>query len=256
MRSIILVISWIFLLISACSVNSSDIEKISFEEHFLKGREYIISEDYDKAIDEYKKALRLKPDSGEAHYGLGISYDRKWKATFDAAQSRRLDAMFLNPSQHKKVLDSLKDQDKIYKHYGEKKEFKHLAIKEFNEALKYDPNNWGALYYVATDHLNNGFYDEAIKEYEQIIKIKPDYVNSYVLIANAYSKKGLYKIAIEKYKEALHIDPNEQESHYEMAKAYLKLNKRKEAETQLEILKKLDSTFYDDLKARLEFYDR
>ncbi len=240
-------IFYIVLIISACFAHANDIEKSSYEEHLLKAQEYNKVGNLDEAINEYKKAINLNPSSEDAHYELALTYYRKWHISFEDAQRKRI----YNTKSRRIVEYSKEKLEREYEFYGERKELKQLSMKEFEETLKYNPDNWMARYHIATNYLNEGHYDDAIREYKLVIKTNPDYVNSYGLMAKAYFQKGLYKLAIEKYKEAIDLEPNSEIDHHDLGLAYLKIGKKQEALKELEELKRLDSTFYERLREKI-----
>jgi tetratricopeptide (TPR) repeat protein len=248
MKSLILTLSYLALTIILC-FGVLDAAELSYDYHLSKAREYGKLQKLDESIDEYKKAIELNPTLEDAHYELALTYYQKWQISFDEAQKKRI----YDP-ESKKIIDfSRKEElEKEYERYGEKKEFKKLAMREFEETIKYNPDNWVARYHIATNHLNKESYDEAIKEYEQVIRIKSDYINSYGLMAKAYMKKGLYDMAITNYKHAISLDPTSEVDHYDLALAYFKIGKKEEAVKELEELKKLNSTFYDRLKRMMD----
>ena len=47
------------------------------QTHFERGREYQKQEKLDKAIAEFKEAIRIKPDHACAHCRLGTVYNSK-----------------------------------------------------------------------------------------------------------------------------------------------------------------------------------
>ena len=48
--------------------------KDKLAEHFNAGIRFALRKDYDKAIEEYKKALEYEPDKGEIYNNLGFAY--------------------------------------------------------------------------------------------------------------------------------------------------------------------------------------
>lgn len=242
----------LFILLTLIIVSNSCSDRVSsFEDHLLKARQYKTSKKLDKAIKEYKKALRLNPASAEAHYELGEVYYEKWEESFQQAQRKYLQSIFMNPKSAPSADISKKELDKVYESFGERKEYKEMAMKEFKESLKYAPNNWRARYFIATHYLNEELHDEAIKEFEQIIKLNSKYVNAYSLLGEAYYEKGLYKKAIEKFKEAIILDPNSEIDRYNLALTYLKINNKRKALEELQELKRMKSDFYKRLKAKI-----
>jgi len=216
---------------------------LAFEKHFLMGNEYFSKNQLDKAVIEFSSALKVNPLSGEAHYALAHTYLEQWRISFEAASRKYLEAMGSNPKAVPKA--ALHGN---YEFYGEKRELRALAMKEFKETIKIDPTNWGAWYYIGTDHLNQGDYDEAIKECEQVTKLNPKYSNGYACMGSAYYRKGLYRLAIKRYKEAIAIEPDFENAHYELGLTYLKVDNKKEAIEELKKLKNMNSIYYERLK--------
>jgi len=58
------------------AVSSSDSGIFSRDDYINRGREFEDAGQYRPAVKEYHRALRLDTDSSEAHYRLGVIYDR------------------------------------------------------------------------------------------------------------------------------------------------------------------------------------
>lgn len=89
----------------------------------------------------------------------------------------------------------------------EKKEY-DWAIRDFDEAIRLDPHI--ALYY-----LNRGYawsmkkdYDKAMKDLGEAIRLDPKYVLAYALRGSAWMEKEDYARAIEDCNTAIRLDPN------------------------------------------------
>jgi len=59
------------------------------------GNAYFAKKDYDAAIEQYKKAIRIKPDDAAIHYNLGAAYSNK--GDYEAAVKEHLRAIELEP---------------------------------------------------------------------------------------------------------------------------------------------------------------
>jgi tetratricopeptide (TPR) repeat protein len=105
---------------------------------------------------------------------------------------------------------------------------------------------------VAGHHLSNKRYDEAIEGYKLSIKYNDKYAYSYRGLARAYHNKGLFKLAEVNHKKALELEPNFEHGHYELGETYLASGQTQKALEVLEHLKKVNSTFYDDLKIQVD----
>ena len=93
MRKASMICFFLFLSVYGCSFERN----LSYEEHFEKATKYFESKRLDKAIEEYKKALRLRPTSADAHYYLGLAYEQNGRILLRLPQEiyRRDDKKFL-----------------------------------------------------------------------------------------------------------------------------------------------------------------
>jgi Tfp pilus assembly protein PilF len=85
------------------------------------------------------------------------------------------------------------------------------AITLFQKALKAEdlPAQEGALVYNALGfaYFAQEQYDLAIRQYKEALKIDPDYVTALNNIGHAYERKQLTMPALEAYEQALKLDP-------------------------------------------------
>jgi len=58
-------------------------------------------------------------------------------------------------------------------------------------------------------YARKGQYDLAIQDYNQAIKLNPNNVNAITNRGNAYFSKGQYDLAIQDYNQALKLNPND-----------------------------------------------
>ena len=78
-----------------------------------------------------------------------------------------------------------------------------LAMREYREVLRLDPqsvqvyNSIGGIYHAQKK------YDEAIETYRKILEIKPDYFVVYLNMGFAFESKGNKQDAIKTYKEII-----------------------------------------------------
>jgi Flp pilus assembly protein TadD len=161
----------------------------------------------DKAIKEYKLALRLKSDYPMAHYNLGNAYDKQ--GLIDEAIEEYREALRLKP-------------DYVKAHYNlgnayDKQGLIDEAIEEYKEALRLKPdyveahNNLGSAY-----HSQNRI-DEAIEEYKEALRLKPDYPAAHYNLGSAYAMQGRMDEAIREFERVLEIIPD-----HERARSALK----------------------------------
>jgi len=190
LRTGILALAVLFLMIGICYAQSA-------EECYNKGIEYGVAGKFEKAQQEFKKALEVDPFYGKAKVCLEL--------VEDALEQR------IKPET---ALHTFKGAD-----YGLKGMYDE-AIAEFKRAIEINPN-----YALAHSNLGNaydekGMYDVAIAEYKIAIEINPNYALAHNNLGGVYGKKGMYDEAIAELKRAIEINPNFAEAHSNLAVAY------------------------------------
>lgn len=154
------------------------IEKAS--EHIDRGLDFHRKGLLDKAIVEYKEAIKLNANNPDVHSYLGVAIITKGTQT----QVGRID---------KKLLDE--------------------GIKECEKAIDLDP-----AYPSVHNNLGNaletlGRLDEAIEEYKKEIDLNPDIAEAYINLGLAQSKKKLHEEAIRACKKGVELDENDAWAH-------------------------------------------
>ena len=125
--------------------------------------------DYDKAIQEYNEAIRLKPDDAESYYGRGYAWNEKHeydKAIADCSEAIRFKPDFANAYVGRGIAWEQKHQyDK--------------AIKDYDQAIRLKPDFVESYLHRAYAWYNKDKYDKAIKDYNEALRLKPDYAEAY-----------------------------------------------------------------------------
>ena len=88
------------------------------------------------------------------------------------------------------------------------------AIKDYNKAIRLNPNHAAAYNNRGFAWFNKGNLDEAIKDYNEAIRLDPNFARAYTNRGSAWSKKGNLDKAIEDYNEAIRLDPNYAAAYY------------------------------------------
>ncbi|VVH64635.1 TPR domain protein, putative component of TonB system, partial [uncultured Gammaproteobacteria bacterium] len=183
------------------------------EEYLLEGNQDFYKSKFDKAIEAYEKAIKIKPNY-EAYYNIGLAYtsSNKFKEAIKAYEK----AIEINP-----------DYDTAYYNmgiaYAKLDKFKE-AIEAFKKVIEIKPDFDKAYYSmgIAYDILNE--FDKALEAYEKAIEIKPDFDEAYYSMGLAYVKSGKFEKAIGAFKKAIEIKPDFDEAYYSMGIAYTMLN--------------------------------
>lgn len=144
------------------------------KEYYDKGIDYGVASEFEKAQQQFKKALEADTSYAPAETCL--------KLTEDALE----ETIKVNAA-----LYLFKGID-----YGNKEMF-DKAIAEFRKAVKTNPKYALAHCSLGAAYLNKGTYSRAIAELKKAIKIDPEYAEAHNNLAIAYYEKKKYNLAID-----------------------------------------------------------
>jgi tetratricopeptide (TPR) repeat protein len=170
------------------------------------GQEDRAKEALDRAISNYREAIRLEPDITMAHLNLGTALDDKGDP--DGAIASYREAIRLEPDLARahgmlgKVLLDRGDQDG--------------AIASCREAIRLEPDLARAHGILGDSLLAKGDPDGAIASYREALRLEPDYAVAHSGLGNALSRKGDPDGAIASHREALRLEPDYAKAHYNL----------------------------------------
>jgi len=84
--------------------NENENNEININDRIEKGKFYFVNEKYEFAIREFKEVLKVNKNLPDVFYNLGISYESS--NDFDKAKENYLKALELDP-EHKMAKDHL-----------------------------------------------------------------------------------------------------------------------------------------------------
>jgi tetratricopeptide (TPR) repeat protein len=148
--------------------------------YYNLGYAYSQKKDYDKAEAAYKKAIELKADYAEAYNGLANIYNTQRK--FDEAAAASAKAAELSAAAGASGggaggggnANALYNQGVILWNGGKIPE----AKKQFEAAIKADPNHAESHYQLGMAMLNEGALQQAVPEFETYLKLAPEGPNA------------------------------------------------------------------------------
>ncbi len=125
------------------------------------GNAYYEKNDMDRAIDYYKKAIRLEPESLEAFVNLGNAYfaNEEFRKSIEAYKV----ALQLDP-EDSNIYSNL---GVAYIELGDKNE----AIKYLTQAIMLNPHNESAHYNLGILYAMNDESDKAIEQYDKLLEL-------------------------------------------------------------------------------------
>jgi cytochrome c-type biogenesis protein CcmH/NrfG len=180
--------------------------------------------EYEKAIEEYKRAIEINPDSVEAYYHLGMAYSSlgKYKEAVEAyGRAIRIKpeyaAAYYNLGH---AYSNLNQHDK--------------AIKAFRRSIQYEPDNVEAYFALGNAYSDSGKEDKAVDTLEAAISRKPDNPYAYYRLGLLYFPGGLHARAAEAFTQVITRDPRYGEAYYHRAYSYLFLGRGESAASDAE----------------------
>ena len=179
----------------------------------------------DRAIENFKKALYLKPGYAEAHNSLGIALQAQ--GLLDEAIASYDKALQIKPElaeAHNNRGAALKDQGRLEE-----------ATHGFGRALQISPRFAEAYNNLGAALKQQGRVDEAIANFSRALQINPRFIETHIGLGIASQDKGLMDEAIASFGNALKIKPDNAEAHSHLCGLYEKRNSLREFEKAVEM---------------------
>jgi tetratricopeptide (TPR) repeat protein/GTPase SAR1 family protein len=158
----------------------------------------IKKEDYDQAIEWYKKAIEITPLDINAYNEIGTIYHNH-KKDYDAAIEWYEKAIKINPK-NPIYLGNMGNSLSVKKDY-------HEAIKWLKKAIEIKPKFVWAYNRLGDALANIQEYEQAIEYNKKAIEIDPQYIHAYNSVGIALKNQEKFEQAIDWYKKAIEINP-------------------------------------------------
>ncbi|MDD2901875.1 MAG: tetratricopeptide repeat protein [Syntrophales bacterium] len=127
----------------------------------------------------------------------------------------------------------------LYQRMGEVKK----ALAHVNKALKLDPRQQDAHFILAGLHVGLNQLREATKEYERILTLDPENKEARLFLATLYAQQRRYIKAIRTIQELLRQEPKLVVGYYYLGRIYLEMDQLAEAKKELLRVLTLDPSF-------------
>ncbi|WP_243369889.1 tetratricopeptide repeat protein [Geotalea sp. SG265] len=206
-------------------------------DHLRQGDAFMAAKEFPKAIDEYKAALKEKPDWPEVLQKLG-----------DASMAVDNDDDAI--TYYKEAVRLKAKDDAIHYKLGllyERQALLDEAVVEYRQYLSAVADNLDARRRLADIYTQRGSYPQAIEQYRALLKLKSDDAAVHLKLARVYVSSKDYAPAITEYLEATKLEPGNIEAHRELALLYRKKNQNDEAAKEYQAVLKVKK---DDNDAR------
>lgn len=197
------------------------------DNHLLLGRLYRMNNDFLKAEDQFKTAVKMQPTSEEAVISLAYLYSEEG----DLKRSTAVLNQFPEASRTAKLYAALGFT------YEQQKDYKK-AVEAYRKATDLDHDNLDAIRGLAQNLLNDGQTDAALEQFNLIAADNPEDAQTLIRIAEILRKNGKYKEALDNLTKAQTLVPDSIEVSYNIALVHAALGQYKEAASGLEDLLK------------------
>jgi tetratricopeptide (TPR) repeat protein len=212
---------------------------------FLRGVALGDSERYEKAIDNYKEGLQLKPNYAEAHNNLGWAL-KKLKRYPEAEKEYR-EALLINTN-YAEAHNNLGALLFEIKRYEE-------AEMELREQLRINPDSSLAHYNLGVLLLELNRYEEAEKECREAIRINPDFAWAHNNLGFSLKNLKRYQEAEREYRMALCLNPDFTEAYSNLGALLYELKQYSESIKKCKKALRINSDYvlaYNNLGLSLE----
>ena len=192
-------------------VGIAQVNVVSAEEYLRRGVAYYSRSNFDQAISDFNKAIKVKPDLAQGYLNRGLAYINRGnteQAFVDYAKALELNPQF----------------DEAYSVRGlahaSRLKFDE-AILDYGKAIEVNPQYVQAYLNRGFLYVNKGEQEKAIADFNKIIKINASVPAVYYLRGIAYANKGNLQQAISDYTKAIELEPKYVEAYANRALAYI-----------------------------------
>jgi protein O-mannosyl-transferase len=148
--------------------------------------------EFDRAIEDFNKAISVNPKYVEAYLNRGMVF--VVKGEFDKAIEDYNAAISVNPV----FVDAYTNRGSAFYRKGEL----DRAITDYNTAISLQPLFTPAYINRAIAYKEKGEIDRALEDYNKALSLSPDFAGAYVGRANLYMKKDYIELAVKDYQKA------------------------------------------------------
>ena len=139
------------------------------EVFYNRGKELFASGQFDEALENFNRAIELKPDYFEAYTNCGVVLSGSGQ--FDKAIENFNEAIRLKPD----LAVAYSNRGNALSEIGKTEE----ALASYHKAVLLKPDYANALYNRGNVQRSLGLFDEALESYNEAIRLIPDYSEAY-----------------------------------------------------------------------------
>lgn len=139
------------------------------ENHFNRGMVEFERDNLDAAMSEFQRAKALNPDYAEAFSGMALVYAKKgdFKKAYDFADK--------GVDKNDKSIDCRIIKGRVVAMEKKGDDWVEKAAKEFNKAIKINPNSSKAWYYLGITYKEGFEFGNAVDAFRKVVELKGEY---------------------------------------------------------------------------------
>ena len=175
---------------------------------YRAGSKFYAAGKYQAAATAFRGVVMIKPGFARGHIELGSSYLALKK--YALAEKEFLKAKSIDDDSCAACGLGM-TYDRLGRH--------DAAEKEFQRAMRLNPNDVCAYAQSGTMYYELGKYQQAIAAFKRAVELWPSY-GSYMNLGNSYVYTRDYEPGIDAYKKAIQIDPKNVRAYFQLGVAY------------------------------------
>ena len=167
-------------------------------------------QEFETAIENYKKAIHFSPDYTTAYFKLARTYLKMKDYENTRIILEQNLAVDTQQEQSEKMLGD------VYRETGDYEK----AIEHYNRAISINENYYKAHYSIGTLFLKEGQNEKAREDLEISIKLEPNYAKAYGALGTVEQELGNVDSAIKNFIHAIELDTRSYKIYYRLASSY------------------------------------
>jgi Flp pilus assembly protein TadD len=191
--------------------------------HDFMGTTFAEEGKLDRAIAEFREALRINPHDFDTRCNLGVALDRRGET--DAAIAYLREAASLRPENAKVRLNlggALVHRERVEE-----------AIATYREALRLQPGFPDLHFSLGVALIQQQKLDEAIEELTRAVGLRPWYHEAHAALGGALALRGRQDEAVIQYRQAIGLSPDDSVSRINLGLALARQGRTAEAIAEL-----------------------
>ncbi|MCY4605898.1 MAG: tetratricopeptide repeat protein [Gemmatimonadetes bacterium] len=191
------------------------------EEYISRGVEARQRGQYSDAIENFTKAIELKPDYAEVYYDRGLAYHSLVYHSRAYHSKGEYDHAILD---YTKAIELKPDYAEAYhargSAYGGQDE-NYRAIQDLTKAIELNPDAAEAYAVRGGNYNIQGEFDRAIQDSTKAIELNPDCDRAYAVRGAAYGGQGKYDRAIQDLTKTIELNPDDDMTYAVRGRIYI-----------------------------------